>query len=475
MTGSSAPTDASPRHGRVRERIAWAVAVLGLTAVVVAVGASALGWSMLIFRSGSMSPDIPAGALAVARPVPVAEISPGDVVSVISQKNDDRITHRVVDVVVGEDGVGRLTLRGDANAANDQELYRATTVDRVVMSAPWLGYPVAFLLSPVGLVVLCCAALALVVVAFGGRDRRDDRPSDDRPSDDRPSGGRRRRGRAAAVAAGAAVMALGVGSTSGTLAAFSDSATLASGSYGANPYFTCNAAATGVGSPYFWWRMDDTSIGAVADSSGNSRPGQMVVGSNGFIARGPSAACSRDSSSLTLRFDGATSYVGQPDGRSAIAGPNTYTASLWFQTSTSRGGNLISFGSARTGSSGQHDRHLYMTDAGRLRYGVYTGGAVRTVLSDGAYNDGAWHQAVSTLSSGGLRLYVDGELVASDAQYTTGESFNGFWRVAYDNLSGWTDDPTSDFFAGSLDNVTVYSTALTADQVRAAYRAGVTA
>jgi len=464
VTGSSAPTDASPRRRRVRERLAWAVALLGLAAVVTAVVASAFGWSMLIFRSGSMSPDIPAGALAVARPVPVEDVARGDVVSVVSQENDDRITHRVVDVVVGEDGVGRLTLRGDANSANDEELYRARTVDRVVVSAPWLGYPVAFLLSPVGLVVLGCAALALVVVAFGGGDRR---------KDDRPGGGsRRRRGRSATVAAGVTVLALGASSTSGTLAAFSDNATLVTGSVAANDYFTCAAAVTGVGSPYFWWRMDDTTLGSTADSSGNNRPG-LMVGTNTTIRRGPGAACGRDTGS-SLRFDGSSSYVGAPDNRTAIAGPNVFTASLWFQTQTGQGGNLLNFASSRTGGSGQHDRHLYMTNSGQLRFGIYNG-ATRVIGSDASYNDGRWHQAVVSLSGAGMRLFVDGEPVSNDTRYTTGESFNGYWRLAFDTLSGWPDRPTSDYFAGSFDDVAVYTTALTADQVRAGYRAGLTA
>ena len=42
----------------------------------------------------------------------------------------------------------------------------------------------------------------------------------------------------------------------------------------------------------------------------------------------------------------------------------------------------------------------------------------------------------------------------------------------YDNLGGWPNEPTSDFFAGSVDEAAVFTTALSQAQVLASYRAG---
>ncbi len=163
-----------------------------------------------------------------------------------------------------------------------------------------------------------------------------------------------------------------------------------------------------------------------------------------------------------------SSAAGQP---AATAGLNTFTVEIWFRTTTTRGGKLIGFGLARTGASSQYDRHLYMTDAGRIVFGVYPGG-FQALSSTAAYNDGNWHQAVGQVGSGGMKLYVDGELLATNGAITVAESYSGWWRVGYDNLGGWPDEPTSDFFAGTVDEAAVFSTALSQAQVLASYRAG---
>ena len=144
---------------------------------------------------------------------------------------------------------------------------------------------------------------------------------------------------------------------------------------------------------------------------------------------------------------------------------------VWFRTTTQSGGKLIGFGSGQTGSSGTYDRHVYLANSGRVYFGVYAN-AVKTVSSPKAYNDGTWHLAVASLSSAGLRLYVDGALVGSDPATTTAEpGTSAYVRVAYDNLSNWDATPTSFFFAGTLNDAAYFPSALTASQVQALYAA----
>lgn len=82
--------------------------------------------------------------------------------------------------------------------------------------------------------------------------------------------------------------------------------------------------------------------------------------------------------------------------------PNVFTVGIWFRTTTTRGGKLIGLGNLATGSSTNYDRHISMSNAGLLYFGVYPN-AVRTVNGWTAYNDGQWHQAVATLSGAGWR------------------------------------------------------------------------
>ena len=138
------------------------------------------------------------------------------------------------------------------------------------------------------------------------------------------------------------------------------------------------------------------------------------------------------------------------------------------KTTSTAGGKIIGFSNLPVGTSNFFDRHVYMDNAGRIFYGVYNG-ANRTLNTTKSYNDGQWHQIVATLGPDGMTLYVDGLRVAKRTDTTTGRAISGFWRVGGDSLSGWTSRPTSMYLAGSIDEVSIYPTALTKDQVLEQY------
>lgn len=172
---------------------------------------------------------------------------------------------------------------------------------------------------------------------------------------------------------------------------------------------------------------------------------------------------------------GSSGLSGTSAGRIASSARSTvgaeFSTELWFRTTTGRGGKLIGYGDASSGNSGSYDRHLYMRNDGRLIFGVHPG-EVRTVQSPEAYDDGGWHHAVATLSSEGQRLYVDGQLVASDSATTSAQAYSGYWRIGGDNLSGWPNRPSSDWFSGSVDEVAIYDRALTPAQISAHFSVG---
>ncbi|MFI8592968.1 PKD domain-containing protein, partial [Microbacterium sp. NPDC078428] len=171
----------------------------------------------------------------------------------------------------------------------------------------------------------------------------------------------------------------------------------------------------------------------------------------------------------------ASDFNGTSNGRvtagDRVAPGAEFSVEIWFKTSTTRGGKLIGYGNSRTGTSGSHDRHIYMQNNGRLTFGVYPGSS-RTVSTTGSYNDNEWHHAVATQGAGGISLYVDGELAGSDPSVTTAQNYSGYWRIGGDNLSGWPNRPTSNWFDGALDEAAVYPSALSASQVLAHHAAG---
>ena len=80
---------------------------------------------------------------------------------------------------------------------------------------------------------------------------------------------------------------------------------------------------------------------------------------------------------------------------------------------------------------------------------------------------------MGTFSPGaGMRLYVDGALVANNAAANTTTNYAGFWRIGWDNLAGWPETRTSEYYQGSLSWASVHTSQLGAAQVRAIYDAG---
>ncbi|WP_431279650.1 PKD domain-containing protein [Leifsonia poae] len=168
---------------------------------------------------------------------------------------------------------------------------------------------------------------------------------------------------------------------------------------------------------------------------------------------------------------GSTGWAVTP---SSVPGPNTFTAEAWFKTTSTSGGKIIGFGNANVGTSSSYDRHVYMDNAGRIYFGVYPG-AVRTVNTTASYNNGQWHQVVASLGSNGMHLYIDGVERASRTDVTTGQSYSGYWRVGGDSLGSWTAQPSSNFFAGGIGQVSLYPTVLSSGTVANQYAAATSA
>jgi hypothetical protein len=207
--------------------------------------------------------------------------------------------------------------------------------------------------------------------------------------------------------------------------------------------------------PSFYWRLGEASGSIAADATGNNRVGIYRSGTTKRQAGIP-----RGEGDTAVRFDGSGGNV---YSWFRSTNPQTFSVEAWFKTTTTRGGKLVGYGNRQTGSSNNYDRHIYMTNAGRLVFGVYNG-RTETVTSPGSYNDGNWHHVVATLGATGMVLYVDGAPVGANPN-TGAENYDGYWRVGGDNLNGWPTRPTSNYFAGTIDEVAVYGTALSAAQV----------
>ena len=192
-----------------REGFLTAGALLGVVCILATIAGAAFGIKPLVFRSGSMSPAIHTGDLAVSRTVEASDLRRGDVVSVVNSSGN-RVTHRLVNVAV-QDDARQLTLKGDANTKADDEVYIVDRAEKVWFHIPKAGYVVDAAMSPVGLFVLglyVAGMLALVLRRRSGGPHDGDAVSS-------PRGGARRaekpgRTRAAARTTAAVVVGAGV-------------------------------------------------------------------------------------------------------------------------------------------------------------------------------------------------------------------------------------------------------------------------
>ena len=192
--------------------------------------------------------------------------------------------------------------------------------------------------------------------------------------------------------------------------------------------------------PAWLWRMDETSGTTARDreaSNDLTLNSAVVRNSSGALLNESSPSADFPGSTSTSTVQAATPYW--------QSGPQSFSLEAWVNTTTTTGGKIIGFGDSRTGRSTDNgnDRTIYMTNSGQLRFGVRPDmGTRQTIVSPASYRDGQWHHVVGTLSTAGLKLYVDGALVASNPSVTKAQVYRGYWRVGGDNLGSWPSVPS---------------------------------
>ncbi|MCU1574745.1 MAG: hypothetical protein JWO93_2827, partial [Micrococcaceae bacterium] len=216
--------------------------------------------------------------------------------------------------------------------------------------------------------------------------------------------------------------------------------------------------------PANFWRL-----GEAAPKTGFDSKGPDDVTASTGVSFGVPGAISGDASTA-VHLGGTTAGIISDPTRAKR--PNTFSSEAWFRSTSTTGGAIISFGNALNTLSDDVDRVVYMTNDGRINFGVAPLGVKKTVGTTTVYNDGQWHHVVASLGSGGMALYLDGAKVAGRTDVTTGQSVDSYWRVGGDNLNGWSSRPTSRYFLGDVDEVALYTTALPADAVNRHFTVG---
>jgi len=154
---------------RIENALLNVLAVGGVVCIGLVIAAFFFNISLILFKTGSMSPTIPQGSLSVVKRISADEIKVGDVVTVDREEGELPVTHRVIAVHPQRPGEALIEMQGDANPNPDPGPYRVTEVRKVLWSIPGAASTIVWFSDPLILAGLTIGAALLVLWAFWPR------------------------------------------------------------------------------------------------------------------------------------------------------------------------------------------------------------------------------------------------------------------------------------------------------------------
>lgn len=170
-------------RSRRRSPAAWlggallnVLAALGVVCIVLVILSFVFNVSIMMFKTGSMSPTITAGSIAFVHEIPAEEMQVGDIVTADRGEKVLPVTHRVTSILDAKNPSGQVTfeMKGDANEVKDPEPYTADAVRKVIFSVPGIAPVIQKFRDPFVLGGITIAASLLVVWAFWPRREEED-------------------------------------------------------------------------------------------------------------------------------------------------------------------------------------------------------------------------------------------------------------------------------------------------------------
>ncbi len=424
-----------------------------------------LGMAPRVILSGSMEPRIHVGDVIVTREVPAATLTKGQVITVQDPDHPEKTrTHRFVRRATD----GTLVTRGDANAeADSSHVTDADVLGLGVIRVPFVGRPAYWMAQrnwpALGLTFLLLGWCA--VSAFPGKRPESD-DADDTDDDQSTGTGSRphRSSRGRRIAAAVTVSVVAVGALGAPAdAAFKLATATPAGTLAAAALFRPYTAEVVGDIPYLYWKLDETSGSAVADSGPGNHPGTLASQPSAFNLVGALTA------ETPNRAMGARTMT--INANAAVAAPSTFSIEAWVKSTSTTGGRVLGYGNA-TGvtASTLQDRLLYLGSNGKAYFGI---GSTKTVIaSTSVVNNNTWHHLVGTYVAGtnGMKFYVDGAYQGQNTATLQNFTANGYWRAGFEAMSGWSNNPTDSYYDGTLDEVAVYPDVLTPAEILAHYQ-----
>ena len=193
--------------------------------------------------------------------------------------------------------------------------------------------------------------------------------------------------------------------------------------------------------------------GLVAHYPMEGNANDIAGANNGTLSGGPLFTAGKIGQAISL--DGTDDFV-QIDSTFDL---RVYSMALWFQIGGGTGArDLLSVYNSLV----QHGVLLEMTGAGQLRFlhRFPLGSAGGTDIYSGTYSNGVWYHATIVKSADTMMLYVNGQQIGSAADNTQFDQ-----TLPRLTLGALRHDTPSRYFPGALDEVQIFSRALSDAEV----------
>ncbi|MGH3728611.1 MAG: LamG-like jellyroll fold domain-containing protein, partial [Micromonosporaceae bacterium] len=205
-------------------------------------------------------------------------------------------------------------------------------------------------------------------------------------------------------------------------------------------------------------RFVESDLGLPDNYSGTATPDLSGADNDAYLRGGATTTTGRFFNAVNL--DGTDDYVHLPFAESLALGAGDFTAMAWIRYGASTANQAILWGYGQDAAA-QFWLRAEPT-SNRIRGLINTGTAVASVSSSKSYNDNAWHHVALQRAAGQLRLWVDGAVVATVTAPAGSISPDRPFRMyAGQRLDG------AHRFRGQLDEVRLYTRALTATEIAA--------
>jgi hypothetical protein len=210
-----------------------------------------------------------------------------------------------------------------------------------------------------------------------------------------------------------------------------------------------------------WWPMTSATGSIAHDMSGTGNNGTWTgtrAGSKGYWSAGKIGPWAG-------YFDGSTNYVSVANPPN-ISGLTQLTVAAWiYQTgNTENYGGIAGYGGYTSNTGFDLVTDTVRSSPSGLYFQVGNTGLSRS----GCIVWGAWHLVVGVQSTTGQRLYVDGTLVVSNTTTATVNDPSAYlFQIGYRS----NGDSLRGHFAGKVQDVRIYSRALSQAEIQAIYAA----